>query len=212
MIRFAALAALLLSAGCSVFGGKAAPEPSYSVTVSEPPFEIRDYPPLTIALTRVEGRRDDAVGIGFGRLFDYISGANAPAREIAMTAPVLTAPEGEEGAEIAMTAPVLTEAGQDGVWQVMFVLPEDMTEASAPRPTDPEVEIATIPARRVATVTFSGILDAEDIAENRTRLAEWLSGRPERVAGPWQAAGYNPPWTLPWLRRNEVLVPVAPPG
>ena len=106
----AALAAALLSAGCSVFGGRSAPEPAYDTVISEPPFEIRAYPALTVARTAAGGDRDAAVRIGFSRLFDYISGANAPAEDIAMTAPVITEPEGE-GAEIAMTAPVLTEEG-----------------------------------------------------------------------------------------------------
>ena len=203
----AALAAALLSAGCSVFGGRSAPEPAHDTVISEPPFEIRAYPALTVARTAAGGDRDAAVRTGFSRLFDYISGANAPAEDIAMTAPVITEPEGE-GAEIAMTAPVLTEE-EAGRWQVMFVLPDGMSAETAPRPTDPSVEIATIPARRVAVVTFSGILDAGDIARNRARLTDWLATRDERPAGPWQAAGYNPPWTLPWLRRNEVMVPVA---
>ena len=209
--RIAILAAALLTAGCSVFGGRAAPEPDYSVVVSEPPFEIRAYPPLTVARTSAGEDRDTAVRTGFGRLFDYISGENAPAEDIAMTAPVITEAEAE-GEDIAMTAPVLTEeAEQEGRWEVMFVLPDGMTPDTAPRPTNPAVEIAQIPARRVAVVTFSGILDETDIAENRRRLARWLEERPERAAGAWQSAGYNPPWTLPWFRRNEVMVPVADP-
>ena len=209
MSRLALTTVLILSmmtAGCSVFGGRAAPEPGYETVVSEPPFEIREYPALTVARTSATGDRDAAVRTGFDRLFDYISGANEPARDIAMTAPVMTEPEGE-GEDIAMTAPVMTE-GDEGGWTVMFVLPEEFTAETAPRPTDPEVSIATIPARRVAVATFSGFLDRQSIAETREALADWLADRPDRPAGAWQAAGYNPPWTLPWLRRNEVMVPV----
>ena len=211
MPRFArtasALAAAVLTAGCSVFGGQAAPEPDYDVLVSEPPFEIRAYPALAVARTTAESSRDRAVGRGFGRLFDYISGENLGEREIAMTAPVVTEPD---GTEIAMTAPVMTEeAGGDGRWTTMFVLPGDMTAETAPVPADDAVEIATIPARTVAVVRFSGFFSGESVAEERRRLAAWLDARPEEVAGDWQAAGYNPPWTLPWLRRNEVMVPVS---
>lgn len=200
-----ALLAALAGAGCSVFGGRAAPEPDFRVLVSEPPFEIREYPELTVARTTAEGDWDGAVGRGFGRLFDYIGGDNAPATEISMTAPVLTEPEGES---IAMTAPVAATREGDG-WQVMFVLPEEYTAENAPRPTDANVEIATVPARRMAVVTFSGSLGDDSIAEARERLAAWLGDRPEAPTGAWQAAGYNPPWTLPWLRRNEVMVPVS---
>ncbi|PWG64033.1 SOUL family heme-binding protein [Spiribacter halobius] len=203
-----ALLASLTTAGCSVFGGQAAPEPEYRVLVSEPPFEIREYPPLTVARTTAEGGWDAAVRRGFGRLFDYIGGANAPATEVSMTAPVLTEPQGDS---IPMTAPVSAAPQGDG-WRVMFVLPPEYTVATAPRPTHPEVEIATLPARRMAVLTFSGTLGDDRIAEARSRLAAWLADRPEAPAGAWQAAGYHPPWTLPWLRRNEVMVPVAMDG
>ena len=205
MLRILVLPAALMGAGCSVFGGRAAPEPDHRVVVSEPPFEIRVYPPLTVALTTAEGDWSGAVRRGFGRLFDYIGGANVPAAEVPMTAPVLTEPRGRS---IPMTAPVAATPDADA-WQVMFVLPPEYTAATAPRPTDPAVDIATLPARRMAVVRFSGFLDDDSIAEARDRLAAWLADRPEEPAGPWQAAGYNPPWTLPWLRRNEVMVPVT---
>ena len=148
----AALAAALLSAGCSVFGGRSAPEPDDTV-ISEPPFEIR-------AVSRADGgphrgrgrpRRGGAHRVRPAlRLYQR---DNAPAEDIAMTAPVTSrSPPAEK---IAMTAPVLTEE-EAGRWQVMFVLPDGMSAETAPRPTDPAVEIATIPARRVAVVTFSG--------------------------------------------------------
>jgi len=97
------LAASLVTAGCSVFGGQAAPEPDYTVIESAPPFEIREYGALAVARTAAGGGYDDALSTGFGRLFDYISGANAGETEIAMTAPVVTEPEGggSAGTEIA---------------------------------------------------------------------------------------------------------------
>ncbi|MGF1500435.1 MAG: heme-binding protein [Paracoccaceae bacterium] len=205
----ATLAAGLLAAGCSVFGGAAAPEPSYTVVRAEPPFEIRDYPALTVVQTTVERGYDGAINQGFGRLFDYISGANSGSREIAMTAPVLTEPE-TAGETIAMTAPVLTEES-GAAWTTSFVLPEGMDLETAPQPTDPAVRLARIPPRRLAVVRFSGFFSEGNIAENRQRLAGWLAEQGAQVAGDWQAAGYNPPWTLPWGRRNEVLVPIAQP-
>ncbi len=212
--RIVALALGALMTGCSVFGGKAAEEPPFETLVSEPPHEIRRYGPIVVAQTTVDAPYDTAVRTGFGRLFDYISGANEPpaggsGAEIAMTAPVLT----EREAEIAMTAPVLT-AGADGSGPVTiaFVLPEGYDLASAPRPTDPLVELAEIPARRVGVARFSGSLDEAGIAEARAGLEVWLAARGDRPAsgsGGWQAAGYNPPWTLPWLRRNEVIVTLS---
>ena len=200
--RAAAFASAALVAGCSVFGARSAPEPEHRVLVEEGDFQIRAYPALAVAVTEAPGDWQDAAYTGFGRLFDYISGANEGRREIAMTAPVVTE---REGAEIPMTAPVVTDQSGDG-WRTAFVLPDGMTAETAPVPTDPAVTIETIPARRVAAVTFSGILDGDDFAAQRQRLAAWLETRGETPAEDWQMAGYDPPWTIPWLRRNEVWV------
>lgn len=201
---FVVLAGAIMLAGCSVFGGKAAEEPPYTVSVSEPPFEIRDYAPIVVARTVAQGSYDDAIDTGFGRLFDYISGANTGARKISMTAPVLTDTEPER---IAMTAPVLTDQAGEGT-AVMFVLPEEMMLETAPLPTDPLVSLAEIPARRVAVARFSGFLTDEGVAAARSDLIAWLAQQGLPTDGDWQAAGYNPPWTIPSMRRNEVLITV----
>jgi hypothetical protein len=99
-----------------------------------------------------------------------------------------------------------------GGWTVAFVLPEGMTPATAPVPTDPRVVIAELPARRVGVVRYSGFFTERKAEENAAALLAWLAERGERPAGAWSAAGYNPPWTLPPLRRNEVLVPLTPTG
>jgi len=209
-----AAAAAASLAGCSVFGGKAAEEPPYELVLKDGDFEIRDYAAMAVARTRVEAEDyRAAVGEGFGRLFGYITGDNTGEAEIEMTAPVLTeeaGTSGREGAEISMTAPVLTEESAGG-WDVTFVLPSEITAETAPRPADPAVRIETVPARRVAIARFSGFLSAENIAENREALMAWLDARGEAPIGPWEAAGYNPPWTIPWMRRNEIMVPISGP-
>lgn len=206
--RLAALGVSLLVAGCSVFGGRAAPEPGYETLVSEPPFEIRRYEPMVLARTVVDAPYDEATSEGFSRLFDYISGENRGAREIAMTAPVIAEAQGErEGEEIAMTAPVLAEKEAEG-WAVAFVLPGDYTAETAPEPTDEGIEIVSVPARRVAVARYSGFFSRSNAEEARRDLLGWLEARGEAPAGRWAAAGYNPPWTLPPLRRNEVMIPL----
>jgi hypothetical protein len=155
-----------------------------------------------VAETAVSGPFDDAVSAGFRRLFAYISGANRPAAKIEMTAPVLTSPEGEK---IPMTAPVFVDPAGGG-WTVAFVLPAGVTSATAPQPTDPQVTLRDVPARQVAVVRFSGRFRREAAEANRERLAAWLAARDLKPADDWQFAGYNPPWTIPALRRNEVLV------
>lgn len=195
-----AFAGLLGVAACSVFGGAAAPEPDYDVILAEPPFDLRDYGELVVATTPMT----DGSGAAFGRLFDYISGANSGARDIAMTAPVLNT-DAADGAKIAMTAPVLQ--GREGAREMIFVLPDGLTPQTAPVPTDPRVTLATIPPRRVAVVRYSGFLTRRATTEE-ARLREWISRKGLRSTGPAEVAGYNPPWTLPPYRRNEVLIPV----
>lgn len=202
----ATLFATLLLSACSVFGGPAAPEPSYKVVRSEAPYEIRDYPALVVVATPMQDGSSDA----FGRLFDYISGANAGETKIAMTAPVLMS--AEDGTEIAMTAPVLRAFGADGTREMVFVLTDDFTLETAPKPTDPKVRLAQIPARRVATIRFSGLFRDAAIDENTALLQAWMADQALEPVGPPESAGYNPPWTLPPFRRNEVLIPLAVDG
>ncbi|MEM6974223.1 MAG: heme-binding protein [Pseudomonadota bacterium] len=230
-----------LLAGCSVLGAPAAEEPPFTLISEEGDFEIREYPAIAVVQTTVtEADRDEATGIGFRRLFRYISGGNVPVgggdgaeiamtapvivddaasgEEIAMTAPVLVSPESEgsgaaEGAEIAMTAPVLVDPsgeGQGEGWTIVFVLPDDMTADTAPRPTDPTVEISTIAPRRVAVYRFAGFLSEGNVADGEAALAGWMSSKGLSHRGDWTSAGYNPPWTLPWMRRNEVMVTLEP--
>ena len=198
-----AVCTLAVLSACSVFGGPAAPEPSYTVVRSAPPFEVRDYPALAVVATPM----DAGQGSAFGRLFDYISGENAGATKIEMTAPVLQS--AEEGTEIAMTAPVLRAFGADGQREMVFVLTDEFTAETAPRPTDPLVRVAEIPARRVATIRFSGFFRDAAIAENTRLLQAWMADQALAPIGPPESAGYNPPWTLPPFRRNEVLIPIA---
>ena len=142
----------------------------------------------------------------FMRLFRYISGANEGKREIAMTAPVL---ENPVGTEIAMTAPVLRNNALGEPAGMAFILTAEFTAENAPIPTDPMVELGVIPSRRVAVLTFNGRADAEDFTANRKRLETWMAANGLTASGPAELAQYNPPWTVPVLRRNEVLIPLA---
>jgi hypothetical protein len=211
------LALTLISAGCSVFGGEAADEPAYRVIERDGEIEIREYEGFAIAETTVLAPFNAATGAGFRRLFNYISGGNRSKEKIEMTAPVLTEPKGEK---IAMTAPVLAQPSNelrevtasslnpegDESWNIAFVLPEGLTAASAPAPTDPRVTLRDLPSRRVASIRFSGRFQNATAETKRQFLADWLASRGLTHSGDWRLAGYNPPWTIPAPRRNEVLV------
>ena len=119
-----------------------------------------------------------------------------------MTAPVLMAPAGEE---IAMTAPVLMEADKDG-WWMAFVLPEGLDAAAAPVPTNPQVEVIDIEGARMAALRYTGTMSEQTNMAEALRLRAWITTRGLDAAPDHQIAGYNPPWTLPFLRRNEILI------
>ncbi len=204
-------------AACSVFGGKAAEEPGYRVVVEDGDFQVREYDGYAVAEAVIPRSFNSASRIGFGWLVRYISGANEGSRKIEMTAPVELKPRGEK---IKMTAPVVlspTEDSQAGSasrlagedissWSMAFVLPEGYTKETAPKPTNPMVKIRDVAPRKVATVRFGGLLRDRAAEEQRRKLVAWLDERGLEHEGDWRLAGYNPPWTIPQLRRNEVLV------
>lgn len=204
-----AMTPLLLAvlAGCSVAGVRTAPEAPYEVLDRDGPFELRLYPSLVVAETFDTGERAAAERASFRRLFRYIGGANEGAREIEMTAPVLQEPG---PSEIPMTAPVLQERGERG-WRMAFVLPDGTSAETAPAPTDSSVEVRAVPGGRVAVVRFSGSGGDEARRRQEDRLRQWMLQRGLRARdgeGDARFAGYDPPFTLPFRRRNEVQIDV----
>lgn len=137
--------------------------------------------------------------------------------KIAMTAPVLTHEEGGQSEKIAMTAPVLTEErpaevggeGKKGLMVMQFVLPSKYTcLADVPRPTDPRVRVKEVDARKYGVIKFSGIADDKLVEKKLMRLKHVLQEAGYKVIGQHILAQYNPPWTIPFLRTNEVMLPV----
>ena len=199
---------ILLQAGCSLVGIRSTAEPDYAVLKTEEPFEVREYEPLVIAEILVDASFDEAGKIAFKRLFGYISGDNAAASEIAMTAPVMALDEnGSGGEKISMTAPVTGQQTAQG-WRYAFVLPSGYTLANAPLPTNPEVRLSQVPARQVAVVRFSGSRSETAYARNLSLLRQWMRQNQLEAGSLPRVAGYDPPWTLPFLRRNEVMIDI----
>lgn len=175
----------------------------YSVVTSLDDIEIRDYAPQIVAETTVAGERDAAISQGFRRLAGYIFGDNQPGGKIAMTAPVVQ----EKGAKISMTAPVAQERSEDG-WRIRFTMPAQYDMAALPRPNNPEVRLVQVPGKRMAAIRFSGLVSDDDLALNAAKLADFLKkNRLVAQSGPLYAF-YDPPWTLPFNRRNEVMVEI----
>lgn len=203
--RLPAILSSLLLGACSTLGIRSGTEePRFETVERLGSVEIRRYASRIAAETEVPGAEDAARNEGFRRLAGYIFGANARRDRIAMTAPVAQSP----GERIAMTAPV-AQSGDAGGWRIRFFMPARYTLATLPLPDDPRVALTVVPEETVAVLRFSGLPRPEAVAQNAAALTTALEASAWVPAGLVQAWFYDPPWTVPALRRNEVAVPVA---
>ena len=192
----------------AVFGIRAVWEqPPYEVVARlDDATEVRRYGDRVAAEVTVAAATPDAARAeAFGLLFRYIAGANRAHAAVSMTAPVAT----DTGPEpVAMTTPVET-ASEDGATRMRFFLPARYTVDSAPVPADARIRIVPIAGETVAAVCFSGAA-GDDAVRTRSHALQALLSQSE-----WQATGrpvtftYDPPFTIPFLRRTEVVVAVA---
>jgi hypothetical protein len=174
-----ALTAIVAAGPCAM----AIETPDYKLVSDDGMFEMRDYPAMTVART--------ATGDGdFMRLFRYISGRNEAEQKIAMTAPVLVQHKGEESG-------------------MSFVVPRKVAVAKVPAPKAAEVSIDTMPAARFAVFTYSGLRTEKNEADALGKLRAWMEKKNLKAEGEPVFAYYDPPWTLPFMRRNEVMLRVA---
>ena len=194
----------MASAGCTVFGIRTVEEASHKTIVKDGRFSVRQYCDSIIAETFVDADYKGAGSIAFRRLAGYIFGKNQRNEKIAMTAPVIQEPRSEK---IAMTAPVLQEKSGQG-WRMAFVLPSELTIDTAPEPLDPNVTVRKAKGKKVAVVRYSGRLREAHIEANATKLRNWIYEKGYKAVSEPRSAGYDPPWTLPFLRRNEVHIDV----
>ena len=181
-------------------------EPAFRSILHDGVFEVRDYPALVVAEVTVSGDQKEAASRGFRLLAGYIFGGNKSRQSIAMTAPVAQAPTSEK---IAMTAPV-TQIQSAGEWVVRFTMPSAYSMATLPEPNDPKVHLRVLPPTRFAVLQFSGLARKDDVAAKTAELEKLAGTHHLRATGPASLAQYDPPWTLWFMRRNEVMLPVAP--
>ena len=177
--------------------------PSYKVIQSKGKIEIREFDPMVIAEVQVVGRRKDAISSGFKLLADYIFGNNISQENINTTA-TIQQPASEK---IAMTAPVQQQLANDS-WLVSFVMPSEYNLEDLPKPKNIEVKLKNVPVKRFVTIQFSGTSSDENLAKHKKLLVEFIKTNSISVTGTSKYAFYNPPWTLPLMRRNEVMFEV----
>ena len=182
-------------------------QPKYKVVESAGNIEIRDYAPMIVAEAEVSGDRREAIGKGFRIIADYIFGNNTASQKVPMTAPVT-----QQGSEkIAMTAPVVQQ-GDGSNWTVHFVMPSSYTMKTLPRPNNPAVKLKAIEGKRFAVIRFAGMGGQDSLKRHTAELDEFVSAKNLTPQSAPTYAFYNPPWTLPFLRRNEVMVEVSGEG
>ena len=225
----ALLNGLLLTSALLLSGAAMAnEEPKYTVLKKIGDFELRRYESQLVAQTWVSGDQDAASRAGFKILADYIFGNNtAPSGEsskISMTAPVAIQFEAKQSAtkkngsnasqKIAMTAPVSIKQEHqqqtDYKWRVQFTMPSQYSMQTLPKPNNPDITVIEVPPQTYGVIKFSGLAGAEKVAAKTAELQSWMQTQKLTMTGTPELARYNPPWTLPFMRRNEVMIAYQP--
>ncbi len=166
-------------------------EPRFRIIGKIGEIEVREYGPRLAAEVVVQGNEEDARSNGFRPLADYIFGNNTAKSKIAMTAPVSQTRDGTG-------------------WRVRFFMPAKYTRETLPRPNNPAVQIVELPGETMAVLRFSNSRSTEAVAKQKAALLRGVEASRWLVAGTPVTWLYDPPWTLPFFRRNEVAVPVKP--
>jgi hypothetical protein len=211
-VRKALATAIVLS---SVLGANltmAVEEPKFETVLKEDAFEIRRYPPLVVATTQVPGDMDAASNRGFRTIADYIFGNNVatPAgasAKIAMTAPVTVVP-------VLPVLPAASAATSDMAaeqWQVQFVMPGQYRLDTLPRPKNEAVTLRELPARTTAVLNYSWLNSETKVQQKIEDLRAWMKARQLEPVGAPRLARYDPPWTPPMWRRNEIQIDIRNP-
>jgi hypothetical protein len=182
------LSAIAMGA-CSVAGVRTTEEAPYEVLTKDGRMEVRQYESLIVAETIVDAEYQRSGNIAFRRLGGYIFGDNHQQQKVAMTTPVWQEPV-------------------DGNWTMTFVMPAEHTMQTLPEPTDPNVVLRTEPPRRVASIRYSGKMTEQRFHDHAEALQTWISEQGYEAISPPRSAAYDPPWTAPMMRRNEVHIDV----
>lgn len=177
----------ILLQGCSVFGIRTGEILNYQVLEKEGKFDIRQYEDYWVVRTEIDDEYRESTGKGFQLLFGYISGKNKQQEKIAMNGPVIQKKVGK-------------------IWIMEFVLPSKYNTIQPPEPLDTNVSILKVPGYRAAAISYSGNLREEKYNTKIKKLLDIVELKGLQSIGEPFSAGYDPPWTIPFLKRNEVLI------
>jgi dimethylaniline monooxygenase (N-oxide forming) len=192
-----------------VFGTIDVECPAFDVIVKTDAYEIRRYAPRVAVQVTMRGEAEN--NKAFGSLARYIGVFGNPENQsivgeavtpakISMTAPVVTATKAQT---VAMTAPVVTDEET-----MRFILPDSYTIETAPTPTSDDVELVELTERTYVVLQYSGLATMTDAAK---RVAKFAASLDENAsvkvdADDWELYRYNAPFTLPFLRTNEIAI------
>ena len=180
-------------------------EPEFKLISEEAEFQIREYDPKIIAQVEVEGDFDEASSMGFKLLADYIFGNNlldGTSKKISMTTPVEMTPLAEN---LLMTSSILDDQ-VNNKWSINFIMPQEFSLDTLPKPNNSQVNIIEVPKEKYAVIVFSGLIRESSYAEKVELLSNYLEENSFKQKSAIKIARYNPPWTLPFFRRNELMV------
>ena len=182
-------------------------EPEFKLISEDGEFQIRQYDPKIIAQVEVEGDFDEASSMGFKLLADYIFGNNlldGTSKKISMTTPVEMLPMAEN---LLMTSSIMDDR-INNKWSINFVMPQEYSLDTLPKPNKSQVNIIEVPKEKYAVIVFSGLVRESSYAEKAELLSNYLKENSFKQQGAIKIARYNPPWTLPFFRRNELMVKI----
>jgi len=181
-------------------------EPAYRVIKTYPAFELREYDAYVVAETQVTGAFDDVGNQAFRKLFRYISTEQRPQGKIAMTTPVIQQPiAADENTGDDGSAP----ADTDTSYRFAFVMPAEYTLDDLPKPDNVTIQLNSVPARLMAARRYSGTWSEDRYRKNQQQLLAAVQAADLKTLGTPIFARYNAPFSLWFLRRNEVLIEVT---
>jgi hypothetical protein len=165
--------------------------PEYTIIESHDQIEIRDYDKFIVAQVLVKEDFKTARRIGFKFLAHYIFGDNIEHLKIAMTAPVM-------------------QQKQENAWNIIFMMPSIYSFDALPKPFNNKIKLLEIPHKIFVVIRFSGLASDSNIARNLAKLKDFISEQNLKPLSNEIYAFYSPPWTLPFMRRSEIMVEIEP--
>jgi SOUL heme-binding protein len=173
-----------------IFGIRTGEEPEYMLYETDGNKEVRAYLPYVVAHIEIFGEESKATDQAFLELTDYLFGKNSA------------------GLQMQMTVPVLIERSEFKS-KMCVVLPSKFSVVSAPTPDNANIKLESRPSEIVAAIEYSGVNSPEKISEKREELINWLLAETSYdVVSKSRIALYDPPLTIPFMRKNELHISV----